>query len=94
MNIERWISGYKATAADWYDGKNIYFEVEYYSPGQSVSAPPVWSKSYLLPIENAQTVQEYFDSVTNALAMNTDERKMLAMYKNGTKIIGNGKKIA
>lgn len=94
MNIERWTSGYKATAQDWYDHKNIWFEVEYYKPGQSLSAPPVWSKSFLLPIENAQTVQSYFDSVTNALARETDERKMLSMYQNGKKIIENGKRIA
>lgn len=94
MNIERWTSGYKATASDWYDGKNIYFCVEYFRPGQRVSAPPVWSKSFLLPTENESTIRNYFDSVVNTLAMETDERKMLSAYRDGKKVIENGKRIA
>ena len=90
MTIERWISGIKATATDWYDKRNLYFEVECYRPGQSMSQPPAWSKAFLLPIENWPTVQNFFDSVTNALAMENDTRKMLSKYVNGKCVVRNG----
>lgn len=90
MTIERWTSGYNVTATDWYDKRNIYFEIAYYRPGQSMSQPPVWSKAFLLPIENWPIVQNYFDSVTNTLAIETDERKMLSMYVNGKCVVRNG----
>ena len=94
LNIERWTSGYKATVTDWYDGENIYFEVAYYQPGQSLGRPPQWSKSYLLPKSEEQKIRDYFDSVTVNLAAVTDERRMLAWYQNGTKIVESGRRIA
>lgn len=45
MEIDAWISGYKVRSSPWIDGKTIYFNVQYYRPGQSLSQPPVWSKT-------------------------------------------------
>lgn len=44
MEIDNWISGYKVRAFPWVDGKHIYFNVQYYAPGQSIEKPPVWDK--------------------------------------------------
>lgn len=45
MEIDRWISGYKVRSFPWVDGKHIYFNVQYYAPGQSIERPPVWDKT-------------------------------------------------
>ena len=45
MEIDAWVSGYKVRSFPWIDGKTIYFNVQYYRPGQSLSQPPVWSKT-------------------------------------------------
>lgn len=45
MEIDAWIGGYKVRSFPWIDGKTIYFNVQYYRPGQSLSQPPVWSKT-------------------------------------------------
>ncbi len=94
MNIERWIGGCYATAQDWYDKKNIYFGIEYYRPGQARSAGPVWSKSFLIPIEEEQKIRNYFDSIARGLMQETDERRMLSWYQNGKQIVQNGRRIA
>ena len=45
MNIDKWVAGYKVRAFPWIDGKRIYFNVQYYRPGQSIERPPVWDKT-------------------------------------------------
>ncbi|WP_020074083.1 hypothetical protein [Faecalispora sporosphaeroides] len=45
MEIDAWIGGYKVRSFPWIDGKTIYFNVQYYRTGQSLSQPPVWSKT-------------------------------------------------
>ncbi|NLE04931.1 MAG: hypothetical protein GX638_09030, partial [Crenarchaeota archaeon] len=45
MEIDKWISGYKVRSFPWIDGKHIYFNVQYFTPGQSVEQPPVWDKT-------------------------------------------------
>ncbi len=45
INIDTWISGYKVMACNWIDGKRIYFNVQYYEPGQSLVKPPAWDKT-------------------------------------------------
>lgn len=45
MDIDKWISSYKVRSFPWVDGKRIYFNVQYYTPGQSVNAPPAWDKT-------------------------------------------------
>lgn len=94
MNIERWTSGYKVTATDWYDGQNIYFEVAYYQPGQSLGNPPLWSKSFLIPQREEAKIRDYLDTIAVNLAAVTDERRMLAWYQDGKKIVERGRRIA
>ncbi len=45
MENDKWISGYKVRSFPWIDGKRIYFNVQYFSPGQSVDKAPVWDKT-------------------------------------------------
>jgi hypothetical protein len=45
VEVDRWITGYKVRAFPWIDGKRIYFNVQYYKPGQSTSKPPAWDKT-------------------------------------------------
>jgi len=48
INIDTWVSGYKVRAFNWIDGKRIYFNVQYYLPGQSIEKPPVWDKTVFI----------------------------------------------
>lgn len=45
MDLDKWIASYKVRAFQWIDGKRIYFNVQYYAPGQSTVQPPVWDKT-------------------------------------------------
>jgi len=45
MEIDDWIEGYKVRSFPWVDGKTIYFNVQYFAPGQSIARPPVWDKT-------------------------------------------------
>lgn len=45
MDIDTWADGYKVRAFPWVDGKTIYFNVQYFRPGQSLSQPPVFDKT-------------------------------------------------
>ena len=45
MEIDKWISSYKVRSFPWVDGKHIYFNVQYYAPGQSIERPPAWDKT-------------------------------------------------
>ena len=45
MEIDDWIEGYKIRSFPWIDGKRIYFNVQYFAPGQSIERPPVFDKT-------------------------------------------------
>ena len=45
MEIDKGIGSYKVRAFPWIDGKRIYFNVQYYAPGQSIEKPPIWDKT-------------------------------------------------
>jgi hypothetical protein len=45
MEIDKWVAGYKVRSFPWIDGKRIYFNVQYYAPGQSIEQPPIWDKT-------------------------------------------------
>lgn len=45
MEIDDWVEGYKVRSFPWIDGKRIYFNVQYFAPGQSIARPPVWDKT-------------------------------------------------
>mgnify|MGYP000870281352 CR=1 FL=1 len=61
MEIEKWIRGYKVRSFPWIDGKCIYFNVQYYAPGQAISNPPVWDKTvYITDNEAGQNLVSNF----------------------------------
>lgn len=70
MNIEGWVAGYKIRAFPWIDGKRIYFNVQYYAPGQSLGKPPVWSKTVYITddAEGRRLVNEFKHSLTEHIA--------------------------
>jgi hypothetical protein len=45
VELDKWIGSYKVRSFPWIDGKRIYFNVQYYVPGQSMEKPPVWDKT-------------------------------------------------
>ncbi len=76
INIDKWISGYKVRAFNWIDGKRIYFNVQYYLPGQSIEKPPVWDKTvFIIDNENGRKlVNEFTHSLVEHVArMQTKE---------------------
>ena len=71
MEIDKWISSYKVRSFPWVDGKHIYFNVQYYVSGQSISQPPAWDKTVYITGNNAgkRLVNELTDSLVNHIAM-------------------------
>ena len=45
MEIDKWISGCKVRAFPWIDGENIYVNVQYFAPGQSIHQSPAWDRT-------------------------------------------------
>lgn len=45
MNLDQWIGSYKVLAFPWVNPEQIYFNVQYYAPGQSIERPPAWDKT-------------------------------------------------
>jgi hypothetical protein len=81
MEIDRWCSGYKVRSFPWIDGKLIYFNVQYFAPGQSIEQPPVWDQTVYITDNAAwrRLVCEFTDSLANHVAQ---------MYiKEGTKVV-------
>jgi hypothetical protein len=70
MEIDKWIRSYKVRSFPWIDGKLIYFNVQYYAPGQSIAQPPVFDKTvYITDNEAGQRiVYDFTDSLTEYVA--------------------------
>lgn len=70
MELNGWFSGCLVQAFSWIDGKYIYVNVRYFSPGQSVSQAPAWDRTvFVLDDKPGQTaVYKYTDSLVNAIA--------------------------
>ena len=70
MEINKWINGYKIRSFPWVDGKQIYFNVQYFAPGQSISKPPVWDKTVYITDNAAgqRLVNELTDSLVEHIA--------------------------
>ena len=70
MELDRWIGSYKVRAFPWIDGKRIYFNVQYYAPGQSIEKPPVWDRTVYVTDneEGRRLVYELTDSLVNHIA--------------------------
>jgi hypothetical protein len=70
MNIDGWIAGYKVRAFPWIDGKRIYFNIQYFRPGQSIEQPPVWDKTVYITDNDAgqRLVYEFTHTLTEHVA--------------------------
>jgi hypothetical protein len=66
MEIDKWVAGYKVRSFPWIDGKRIYFNVQYYAPGQSIAKPPAWDKTVYIT-DNAAG-QRLVNEFTHSLA--------------------------
>lgn len=68
MELNKWVGGCKVHASPWIDKKNIYVNVQYFKPGQSIYQPPVWEKRALIANDEAgrRLVFEYTDTLVNA----------------------------
>lgn len=82
MEINKWVREYKVRSFPWINGSEIYVNVQYYKPGQSINACPVWDKSVLI-VNNEKgrlVVSEYLDSlVENIARMKIQEGQMPTM---------------
>ncbi len=65
MNIDTWIGSHKVRAFPWIDGKRIYFNVQYFAPGQSIQKPPAWDKTVYISDNEAgrRLVNNFTDSL-------------------------------
>lgn len=65
MEIDKWISSYKIRSFPLIDGKRIYFNVQYFKPGQSISKPPAWDKTIYITDnpEGQRLVFEFTDTL-------------------------------
>lgn len=65
MEIDGWFSGYKVRSFPWIDGKTIYFNVQCFAPGQSVSQPPAWDKTVYVTDDEAgrRLVSQFTESL-------------------------------
>jgi hypothetical protein len=70
INIDTWVRGYKVRAFNWVDNNSIYFNVQYFQSGQSISKPPVWDKTvYITDNEAGQKlIREFLDSLVEHVA--------------------------
>ena len=70
MEIDKFVGCYKVRSFPWIDGKRIYFNVQYYLPGQAISKPPAWDKTvYITDNEAGQRlVSDFLDSLTHHVA--------------------------
>ena len=70
MEIDRWEAGYKVRSFPWIDGKRIYFNVQYFAPGQSIAKPPAWDKTVYITDNAAgrRLVQDFTNSLAEHVA--------------------------
>lgn len=70
MEINKWIGSFKVRSFPWIDGKRIYFNVQYFKPGQSIEKPPVWDKTVYITDNAAgqRLVQDFTHSLVEHVA--------------------------
>lgn len=74
MNLDKWIGPYKIMAFPWIDGKRIYFNVQEYRSGQSMSAPPLSDKTvYITDNDEGRRLLRDF---THSMAQYVSNMKM------------------
>jgi hypothetical protein len=81
MDIDRWINGYKVRSFPWTDGKTIYFNVQYFTAGQSVEQPPVFDKTVYITDNEAgkRLISDFINSLVDYVARMT--------IQSGTKVV-------
>ena len=70
MDFERWVGGYKVRVMEWIDGKHIYINVQYFSPGASLQKLPEMDKTVFI-VDNEKgrnMVQNYLNTLVNYIA--------------------------
>lgn len=70
MEIDAWVGTYRVRSFPWADGKTIYFNVQCYQPGQSLSQPPVWDKTVYIADDAAgrDMIENFTSSLTEYVA--------------------------
>lgn len=66
MDITKWDGPYRVRACDWIDGKRIYYNVQYFAPGQSLAKPPCWDKTVY--ITDNEAGRNLINAYSNSLA--------------------------
>jgi len=81
INIDTWIAGYKVRAINWIDNKSIYFNVQYFMPGQSIGSIPTWDKTVY--ITDNEAGQNLVNNFTHSLV----EHVAMMKIKDNTKVV-------
>lgn len=70
MEIDKWVGPYKVRAIPWTDRKQIYFNVRYFLPGQSLDKPPAWDRTVYITDDRAgrRLVFEFTDTLADYVA--------------------------
>ncbi|MEG1525806.1 MAG: hypothetical protein RR475_12435 [Clostridia bacterium] len=70
MEIDKWVGPYKVRAFPWIEGNLIYFNVQYYSPGQSLDRLPVLDRTVYITNDRAghRLVFEFTDTLADYVA--------------------------
>ncbi len=70
MELDKWVGPYKVRAFPWTDGTRIYFNVRYYTPGQSLEQPPVLDRTVYITNDDAgqRMVFEFTDTLVRYVA--------------------------
>lgn len=72
--IDGWIAGCKVCAFDWIDGKTIYLNMEYYTPGSSLGRPPAKERTYFITKNDAAEyrLENFLHSIVENLMFRKD----------------------
>lgn len=72
--IDKWIEGCKVRSFPWIDKKRIYFNVQYFAPGQSLCKPPVWDRTVFIVNNEAgrRVIQNFTHSLVTHISTMTN----------------------
>lgn len=94
MEIDAWVGGYKVRSFPWIDGEHIYFNVQYYRPGQSISQPPARDKTVYITDDAAgrDMVENLTSSLTEYVArLQIADGEKVVLTASGRKLKGGPK---